>query len=110
VCGIGDSGFLEAVVEAFAFSDLERCAQPLIVWAKTKKTTHQRFIGAVAFAGPRKGAVKLEDCGLGSAADQAPREQTEPAGAGGMRGGRADHYGADYVEQTDHSIPPLLTY
>jgi hypothetical protein len=33
----------------------------------------------VAFAGPRKGAVQLEETRLRSAADQAPREQAEAA-------------------------------
>jgi hypothetical protein len=42
--------------------------------------------------------VKLEDGRLRSAADQTTREETEAAGASGMRGGRADHYWAYDVE------------
>src|ERR1039458_3113628 len=62
----------------------------------------ERLVGAVTFTGPGERSVQLESRFLRSAADEAAREQPEPAGAGGVAAARADHHGADDVEEGDH--------
>jgi hypothetical protein len=56
----------------------------------------------VTFARARKRAVQLEEARLWGSANEAAREESEPAGAGGVRGGGADHHRPDYVQQTNH--------
>src|SRR5437763_16579986 len=60
----------------------------------------------MAFAGAGEGAVQLEEAGLGSAADQAAREQPETAGSCCMGRRRPDHHGADDIEETYHASLP----
>ncbi len=62
--------FLEGVVEAFAFSDAKRIADPLVVGPKAHQAADDRLVGAVAFAGARKGAMKLDRGFLWSATHQ----------------------------------------
>ena len=94
---------LEPVVEPFALGDLERVANALVVGAKAHQSGDDRLVGAVAFAGAREGAVQLDARALRRAADEAAREQSEPARARGVRRRRADHDRPDDVEQRDHS-------
>jgi hypothetical protein len=102
--GVGDRHLLELVVEALALGDLERLTEPFVVWAETQEPADQRLVGAVPLPGPRKGAVELKKPALGGSTDQAAREKPEPASTGGVRRGRADHHGSDYVEKGDHAL------
>src|SRR5256885_6833677 len=60
----------------------------------------------MAFAGTGEGAVQLEEAGLGSAADQAAREQPETAGSCCMGRRRPDHHRANDIEETYHASLP----
>jgi hypothetical protein len=98
VGGVGDGHLLEFVIEAFALSDLERFTEPLIVGAEAEQTADEGFVSAMSFTSTRKGAMQLEESGLRGSTEQTSGEQPEPARAGGVRRGRADHYRADYIE------------
>ena len=95
---------LERVVEPFALGDLERVANALVVGTEAHQPADDRLVGAVAFAGAREGAVQLDRRALGRSADEAAREQPEPARARRVRRRRADHDGADDVEKRDHGL------
>jgi len=77
----------------------ESIAESLIVGAEAKQSAHQRLVGAVSFTGTRKGAVQLKDSALRSPTYESPREQSEPACTGCVRGGGTDHHRANYVQQ-----------
>ena len=74
--GVGDRRLLELVVETFALGDLERFTEPLVVGAEAEQSTDERLVGAMAFAGPRKGAVQLEKSGLGGPTEETSSEQS----------------------------------
>jgi hypothetical protein len=92
--GVGDSGFLEAVIQAFSFRDLESFAETLVIRAKAQETADQGFVGAVAFACSCEGAMELEEALLWGAAYQAAGEESETAGSGSVRRGGAHHHRA----------------
>jgi hypothetical protein len=96
---VGDGGFLESIVESFAFGDLQRLTQTLIIGAEAEQATDESFVSAVPFARPRKRAMELKDGRLRSAAHKTAGEKTEATGARRMRRGGADHYWSDDVEQ-----------
>jgi hypothetical protein len=59
VGSVGDGGFLEFVVQALSLGDLKGIAETLVIGAKTEQPAHQRLVGAMTFARPRKGSVEL---------------------------------------------------
>src|SRR5688572_21273580 len=61
----------------------------------------------MALARPGEGAVKLDAGVLRCAANEAAREQSEAAGAGGVTRARADHDRPDDVEQRYHKRTTL---
>ena len=85
--------------------DVERVAKPLIVGAKAEQAAGERLVGAVSFAGARERAVQLDARAARRAAHEPAREQPEAARARRVRRRRADHHGADDVEQRDHRQP-----
>ena len=94
---------LERVVEPFTLGDFQRGANAIVVGAKAHQTRDDRLVGAVPFAGARERAVQLDLRAFRRSADESAREQSEPAGAGGVRARRPDHDGADDVEERDHA-------
>ena len=84
---------------------MEGIAESFVVRTKTKQSANQCFVGTVAFAGPRKGSMQLKEPRLRSPADQAAREEPEPARAGSVGGRGTDHDRSDYVQQTHHFRP-----
>src|SRR4051794_39191725 len=100
--GVGNRRLLELVGETLALSDLERFTEAFIVRPETQESANERLVSAMAFAGPRKGAVQLEEAGLRSSADETAREKTEAAGSCGVRGRGTDHHRADNVQETHH--------
>jgi len=99
---VGNRRLLEFVVETLALGDLKSVAKALVIGAKTKQSADQRLVSAVAFTRSRKGAVELKEPGLRRSADEAAREETEPARSGSVRGGRSDHDRANDIKQTYH--------
>jgi len=78
---LAERRLLEAVVEPFLLHDLQRLAEPLIVRAKAEEPADDRLVGAMAFAGPREGAVQLDEGPLGGARDEIVRDESQPAGS-----------------------------
>src|ERR1035437_3807156 len=101
---LAERRLLEAILEPFALGDLECGANAFVVGANAHEAGGDRLVGAVSLPDAGKRTVQLESRLLRSAADEAAREQPEPAGAGGVAAARADHHRADDVEEGDHLL------
>src|ERR1035437_2423344 len=99
---LAERRLLEAILEPFALGDLECGANAFVVGAKAHEAAGDRLVGAVSLAGPGKRTVQFDPDFFRCAAHEATREQAEPAGTGGVAAARADHHGADDVEEGDH--------
>src|SRR5687768_11801840 len=96
-------GLLERVGEPLPIRDIERVADPPVVRAKAHESSHDRLIGAVAFAGAGEGSMQLDQRPFRRPAHESPSEQSQPTRPRGVRGRWADHDGTDDVEEAYHS-------
>src|SRR5688500_1371701 len=96
-------GLLERVLQPFAFGDLERAPNALVVGAEAHQAGDDRFVGAVPFPRSGKRTVQLDAGTLRRSADETSGQQPQATCASRVRRRRADHDGTDDVEERDHS-------